>query len=388
MPAANPLPEAPVPLIHWRRQERVRHGGPPKAQRPPPRTLRQKDWRSTSLERGRMQQYAAWAHRRGKTMRCRRRRISQVKRTEGTLARTGLRRCAGVEPRRDPFDRAAPDPPARPAPAPGRQDGAVCRLCDAGAVPRRPDRRAQALPRGGRAVRRLPHGPDPPGRRPTPRRRWKRLVPMDVVDLAVGRQRYAFFTNESGGLLDDLMITKPGCPAPASATCSSSSTPAARTPTWCTCRRTSATAAAWWRGPNAPCWRCRARRAARALSRLNEAVSRLVFMTGGAYELVGVNCFVTRSGYTGEDGYEISVPAEHAVALAQALLAMPEVQARRAWAHATRCAWKPACACTATTSTPPPARSRPASPGPSRRCAAPAARAKAATPAPVPSASS
>jgi glycine cleavage system aminomethyltransferase T len=84
------------------------------------------------------------------------------------------------------------------------------------------------------------------------------LVPVDVLDLAVGRQRYAFFTNDSGGILDDLMIVRPqpgsdfgdlllvvnaGCKAADIATC----------------RRTSATAAPWCRCPNGRCWPCRGR---------------------------------------------------------------------------------------------------------------------------------
>ena len=68
-----------------------------------------------------------------------------------------------------------------------------------------------------------------------------------------------------------------------------------------------------------------------ALARLNPAVAQMVFMSGGVFKLAlasgAVDCFVTRSGYTGEDGFEISVPATSAVALAQALLDQPEVQA-------------------------------------------------------------
>jgi aminomethyltransferase len=63
-----------------------------------------------------------------------------------------------------------------------------------------------------------------------------------------------------------------------------------------------------------------------ALSRLNPAVAQLVFMTGAMFDLNGATCFVTRSGYTGEDGFEISVHADDAVALAEALLAQPEVK--------------------------------------------------------------
>ena len=63
-----------------------------------------------------------------------------------------------------------------------------------------------------------------------------------------------------------------------------------------------------------------------ALARLNPGVAALVFMSGGLFDLVGAACFVTRSGYTGEDGFEISVPAAQAEALAEALLAQPEVK--------------------------------------------------------------
>ncbi len=49
-------------------------------------------------------------------------------------------------------------------------------------------------------------------------------------------------------------------------------------------------------------------------------------MTGGRFEIAGCDCYVTRSGYTGEDGFEISVPAAQAEALARALLAQPEVK--------------------------------------------------------------
>jgi aminomethyltransferase len=63
-----------------------------------------------------------------------------------------------------------------------------------------------------------------------------------------------------------------------------------------------------------------------ALARLHPGVLSLTFMTGGWFELAGERCWVTRSGYTGEDGFEISVPAEACQALARALLAQPEVR--------------------------------------------------------------
>jgi aminomethyltransferase len=68
-------------------------------------------------------------------------------------------------------------------------------------------------------------------------------------------------------------------------------------------------------------------KAVQALTRLNAEVATLTFMTGGDFTLAGAPCFVTRSGYTGEDGFEISVPADQADALARALLDLPEVKA-------------------------------------------------------------
>jgi aminomethyltransferase len=63
-----------------------------------------------------------------------------------------------------------------------------------------------------------------------------------------------------------------------------------------------------------------------ALARLNPGVTALVFMSGGRFTLAGIDCYVTRSGYTGEDGFEISVPEAQATALAEVLLAQPEVK--------------------------------------------------------------
>ncbi|MDP2008184.1 MAG: glycine cleavage system aminomethyltransferase GcvT [Rubrivivax sp.] len=153
------------------------------------------------------------------------------------------------------------------------------------------------------------------------------LVPVDVVDLAAGRQRYAFFTNASGGLLDDLMVVRPDAAARTAfgdlflvvnAGCKDADTRHLQTHIShrCTVVAMPERALLALQGP----------KAVDALARLNPAVTNLIFMSGGVFELAGLSCFVTRSGYTGEDGYEISVAAEHAVTLAEALLAQPEVQ--------------------------------------------------------------
>ena len=152
------------------------------------------------------------------------------------------------------------------------------------------------------------------------------LVPVDVVDLAVGRQRYAFFTNASGGLLDDLMIVRPAVDAAAfgdlflvvNAGCKDADVRHMQAHIGHRCQVVPM--------PERALLALQGPKAVAALSRLNANVAPLVFMSGGVFELAGVPCFVTRSGYTGEDGFEISVPAAHAAALAEALLAQPEVK--------------------------------------------------------------
>jgi aminomethyltransferase len=152
------------------------------------------------------------------------------------------------------------------------------------------------------------------------------LVPVDVIDLGTGRQRYAFFTNASGGLLDDLMVVRPDEAARAAfgdlflvvnAGCKQADIDHLQTHIGhrCTVVPMPERALLALQGP----------KAVDALSRLHPGVAALVFMSGGVFKLAGVDCFVTRSGYTGEDGFEISVPEAHAVTLAETLLAQPEV---------------------------------------------------------------
>ncbi|HMX12441.1 MAG TPA: glycine cleavage system aminomethyltransferase GcvT, partial [Burkholderiaceae bacterium] len=146
------------------------------------------------------------------------------------------------------------------------------------------------------------------------------LVPVDVVDLPVGKQRYAFFTNAAGGLLDDLMITRreDDLFLVVNAGCKDADLRhlTAQIGHRCQVIAQPERALLALQGP----------KAVDALARINGGVAALTFMTGGWFALAGADCFVTRSGYTGEDGFEISVPATHAVALARTLLAQPEVQ--------------------------------------------------------------
>jgi aminomethyltransferase len=146
------------------------------------------------------------------------------------------------------------------------------------------------------------------------------LVPMDVIDLAVGKQRYAFFTNSAGGLLDDLMITRreDHLFLIVNAACKEADTRHLVTHIGhrCTVQTLPDRALLALQGPQA----------VQALARLNPAVTALTFMTGTDITLAGADCFVTRSGYTGEDGFEISLPAAQAEMLARALLAQAEVK--------------------------------------------------------------
>jgi len=152
------------------------------------------------------------------------------------------------------------------------------------------------------------------------------LVPVNVVGLGTGKQRYAFFTNDSGGLLDDLMISRPDADATAAfgelflivnAGCKDADISHLRANIGHRCQVVPL--------PERALLALQGPQAVTVLSRLNPGVTALVFMTGGAFDLAGAPCFVTRSGYTGEDGFEISVPADHAITLAEALLAQPEV---------------------------------------------------------------
>ena len=146
------------------------------------------------------------------------------------------------------------------------------------------------------------------------------LVPVDVIDLGVFKQRYALFLDERAGILDDLMI----CRRPddlfvvVNAGCRDQDIAhmQARIGGRCQVLPLPEQALLALQGPQAVI----------ALSRLNPDVAQLTFMTGGFFKLDGIDAFLTRSGYTGEAGYEISVAGDKAVELARKLLTQPEVK--------------------------------------------------------------
>ena len=153
---------------------------------------------------------------------------------------------------------------------------------------------------------------------------FESLIPVDVIDLPVGKQRYGLLLNDDGGIIDDLMffkresdifvIVNGACKVGDIAHIQS------KIGTRCQVIPMPERALLALQGPQA----------VTALSRLAPGVEKLVFMTGGNFTVQGgtqaIEVFLTRSGYTGEDGFEISVHASQAEALAKALLAQPEVK--------------------------------------------------------------
>jgi aminomethyltransferase len=142
----------------------------------------------------------------------------------------------------------------------------------------------------------------------------ERLVPQDIVGVAPGRQRYAQFTNDSGGILDDLMVANFGSHLflVVNAACKAGDEAHLRAHLSDTCviEALPGRALLALQGPKAES----------VLVKFCAGAAAMRFMDAGPHRVDGIECFVSRSGYTGEDGFEISVPAEKAGALASALL--------------------------------------------------------------------
>ncbi len=149
---------------------------------------------------------------------------------------------------------------------------------------------------------------------------FESLMPVDVMTLGLHKQRYGLLLNDEGGIIDDLMFVNRGedifvivngaCKHGDLAHIQS------RIGSRCTIEPQFDRALLALQGPQA----------VTALVRLLPGVEKLIFMTGMAVVWRGADLYITRSGYTGEDGFEISLPANAAEAFARALLAQPEVK--------------------------------------------------------------
>ena len=141
------------------------------------------------------------------------------------------------------------------------------------------------------------------------------LTPTDVAGIAEGRVRYSMFLNETGGVLDDLMIARLDGMLQLVVNAGRADHDIAHLEAnlgdevEMSVRRERALLAL--QGPEAPA----------VLNRLGVDLHGFYFMQVGHFEIAGIPCIVTRSGYTGEDGFEISMPAEAAGELAARLLA-------------------------------------------------------------------
>ena len=150
-------------------------------------------------------------------------------------------------------------------------------------------------------------------------RAFEALMPVDVLGLAEGRQRYGLFTNEAGGILDDLMFANRGDHlfVVVNAACKDQDIAHMRAhlSDACVVEEITDRALVALQGPAAEA----------ALARLVPGAAEMTFMQVAILDWQGVDLWISRSGYTGEDGYEISVPDAQARAFCEALLAMEEV---------------------------------------------------------------
>jgi len=147
------------------------------------------------------------------------------------------------------------------------------------------------------------------------------LVPVDIVDLPLMKTRYALFTNKNGGVMDDLMVTNLGNNSlflVVNAACKYADYEHLKNQLGANCEveLSEDLALLALQGP----------KAAMVLSEYAPSIKEMTFMTAKQVLINDIECFITRSGYTGEDGFEISLPANNAERLASLLLSSDEVE--------------------------------------------------------------
>ena len=147
------------------------------------------------------------------------------------------------------------------------------------------------------------------------------LVPVDIIDLPLMKLRYALFTNKNGGVMDDLMVTNLGDDSlflVVNAACKEADFEHLLNNIGVECKVEflEDVALLALQGPKAH----------EVLAEIAPSTSEMTFMTAKQLVINGIDCFITRSGYTGEDGFEISLLAKDAEELAKLLLSNVEVE--------------------------------------------------------------
>jgi aminomethyltransferase len=147
------------------------------------------------------------------------------------------------------------------------------------------------------------------------------IVPVDIIDLPLMKLRYALFTNKSGGVMDDLMVTNLGDEdlfLVVNAGCKNADFAHLQSTIGDDCKVEFLEdfALLALQGPSAQ----------KVLSEIAPSISEMIFMTAKQVVINGIECLITRSGYTGEDGFEISLAAKDSEELAKLLLSNIEVE--------------------------------------------------------------
>ena len=156
------------------------------------------------------------------------------------------------------------------------------------------------------------------GRETTLRRELEAALPVDFEGWTPGLQKYSLLLNDAGGIEDDLMLVNLGSEVRMVVNAGNRDRDFAEL-----ARRCPGLAFEWTdaalvalQGPSAE----------QVLARLDPQAAPMLFMQARTLTLLGALCFATRSGYTGEDGYEISLPLSHAERIVRRLLSDPDVR--------------------------------------------------------------